>query len=170
MRFRTFAGLGLSCLLALAVTSTSQADDQTDKKAAEKQAAEKKAIEDETKTLQGAWKIVSMSIHGRELEEDSFKSWRRTVDGTHITWKNEDGTFLETSIKIDPSKSPKQIDSTMQSGDEKDKVVLGIYEIKGDEFRMCFADPDMPRPTEFASRTGMTGVSMYTAQRVKEKR
>jgi uncharacterized protein (TIGR03067 family) len=179
MRYHTLAARGGCCLFALAVAvavaMVARADEPADKAAAEKQtaekkaAAEKKAVEDELKALQGTWKIVSISIHGQELAEDSFKSWRRIVDGTHITWKNDDGTFMETSIKVDPTKTPKQIDSTALTGDIKDKTMLAIYELKGDEFRMCFADPDMPRPTEFASRPGMNGVSMYTAKRVKEK-
>ncbi len=156
------------CLIMAAVVFARGAagDEPKDKDA---KAAAEKALQEELKSLAGTWKITSMIADGRELEEDSYKTWRRIVDGTNITWKNADGTFLETSIKIDPSKKPKQIDSTIESGDDKGKVMLAIYEVKGDEFRMCFAPPDMPRPTEFASRAGMNGVWLYTAKRVKEK-
>ena len=79
MKFRTFAGFGLCCFLAIAAAAMiARADEQADKaaaekKAAEKAAAEKKAVDEELKTLQGTWKIDSISFHGRELEEDAIR-------------------------------------------------------------------------------------------------
>ena len=37
---------------------------------------------------------------------------------------------------------------------EKDKPVLGIYEIKGDKRRSCFALPSQPRPDDFRKESG----------------
>lgn len=60
-------------------------------------------------------------------------------------------TVISGEFKIDESKSPKAIDLTgFQSGDgEKMEDNLGIYEINGDEMKICTGGPGQPRPSEF---------------------
>ena len=36
----------------------------------------------------------------------------------------------------------------------KKEVMLGIYELDGDHYKVCFAPTGKPRPSEFASRPG----------------
>jgi uncharacterized protein (TIGR03067 family) len=51
---------------------------------------------------------------------------------------------------MDATKKPKQMDSTSE-----DKIVmLGIYEIDEDSYKVCFAPAGAPRPNEFASSQG----------------
>jgi hypothetical protein len=53
------------------------------------------------------------------------------------------------------------------SGPNKDKTCLGIYELKGDKFRVAFAPPGKARPTKFATAPN-SGQWMHVWKRVKE--
>ncbi len=55
---------------------------------------------------------------------------------------------------IDGTKAPKTIDITDSSGANQGKTCLGIYELKGEAFRVVFAPPGAPRPTKFATAPG----------------
>jgi len=56
---------------------------------------------------------------------------------------------------LDTSKSPRQIDIDPKTGPNIGKTNLGIYEVDGDQCRICFANsPSDERPTGFASREG----------------
>jgi uncharacterized protein (TIGR03067 family) len=65
-------------------------------------------------------------------------------------------TVLQWKVKtLDPTKTPKEIDIEVASGKYKGVVYLGIYELKGDTLRICFAMPDRPvRPTDFSAGKG----------------
>jgi uncharacterized protein (TIGR03067 family) len=122
--------------------------------------------ERDTAAMQGTWAIESFTFDGNLMAPEQFKNWRRIVQNNHVTWKNGDETLLELEIKIYPAAQPKTLDSTFAAGDSKGQTLLAIYELKGDELRVCFANPGKPRPTEFTSTSG-SGQSLYVAKRVK---
>ena len=64
------------------------------------------------------------------------------------------GTSQKGVVKIDPKKKPKWMDSTATTGSDKEKVSLGIYEIAGDDYKVCFAPPGKARPKAFSSAPG----------------
>lgn len=120
----------------------------------------------ELELLQGTWKLEAVELDGRKLDIAAFKDIVRIVDGYEITWKNKEEVIARTTITFDPTKSPKTMESTFTEGDNQGKTMLAIYEIKGDEFRICAAEFDRVRPTEFASPPG-SGVLIFKAKRVK---
>ncbi|MBX3413388.1 MAG: TIGR03067 domain-containing protein [Pirellulales bacterium] len=124
-----------------------------------------KELAAELELLQGTWKIESVEVDGRQLDVAAFKDITRVVEGHDITWKNKDQVIARTRITFDPTRQPKTMDSTFTEGDNADKTMLGIYEIDGDEFRICSAPFDRLRPTEFASPPG-SGVLIFKAKRV----
>ena len=121
----------------------------------------------EIAAMQGTWTIESFTLNGQSVPAGQLQNWRRIVTGGHVTWKNGDELLVEMDITFDPQQKPMTLDSTIATGDAKGKVVLAIYELDGDTLRVCFADPDKPRPTEFSSAPG-SGPSLYVAKRVKE--
>ena len=124
-----------------------------------------KEIADELALLQGTWQIESVEVDGRKLDPTAFKDIVRIVEGNDITWKNKDQVIARTRITFDPTKQPKRMDTTFTEGDNADKTMLSIYEINGDEFKICSAQFDRLRPTEFVSPPG-SGVLMFKAKRV----
>ena len=125
-----------------------------------------KSAKEALKKLEGTWSMVSGEEEGKEIQEETIKSARLVIKGTRHTVKVGDDTFVGTHA-VDPSKKPKAIHSKDTSGRFKDKTILGIYEIEGDELKVCFAPPDKERPTEFTTKSG-TGTILHVWKRQKE--
>ncbi len=60
----------------------------------------------------------------------------------------------EGIIKFDPTQTTKTVDCLLLSGTGKGKTGLGIYELNGDDLRICWAITGLKegRPTEFSDR------------------
>ena len=56
--------------------------------------------------------------------------------------------------KLNPDKSPKEVDKAYTEGPNAGKTFVGIYKIDGDTITACFADNDKDRPKEFESKAG----------------
>lgn len=74
---------------------------------------------------------------------------------------------LQGKFTVDPSKSPKTIDVTITEGDNKDKTMKGIYEIDGDNYKVCYAPFGKDRPKEFSSK-GEEGLVLSVWKRDKK--
>ena len=72
----------------------------------------------------------------------------------------------EGKCKIDPTKTPKTIDVTGVKGPNQGKTFLAIYELKGDDLRVCYDLSGKQRPTEFKSAEG-TQLFLVTYKRQK---
>ena len=77
-----------------------------------------------------------------------------------------DKTVASGTFKIDPTKTPKEIDVMDESGVKNDKTKLGIYALDGDTYKYCLAPAGKPRPTEFTSKAG-SGHSLGVSKREK---
>ncbi|HYT95662.1 MAG TPA: TIGR03067 domain-containing protein [Gemmataceae bacterium] len=104
--------------------------------------------------LDGTWIPTSLEVDGKKAPAEALKNLKLVIKGTKFTL-HIDGKTLNGSYKADPSKTPKTIDATFEDPAGKTAaVVLAIYELKGDTFRVCGAAPDKARPKEFASKPG----------------
>jgi uncharacterized protein (TIGR03067 family) len=135
--------------------------------AGEKKEDKEAAVKKEWKRLNGTWEWVS-SVTGKEVpipkggETVTIKDGKYTVrDGGKVA---EQGT-----AKIDPTTRPKSVDLTWSTGPNKGKTVLGVYEVEGDEYRVCFAAPRKPRPTKVSELRPGSGHRIYTFKRAKAR-
>ena len=117
--------------------------------------------------LEGEWSMVSGERDGQALPEDAVKTFKRVVKGDETTVSNGDQVFMKAKFKIDSSKKPKTIDYTLLEGPNKDKKVLGIFEIDGDTAKFCFSGPDKERPTDFTAAAG-SGRTLSTWKKNKK--
>ncbi len=117
-------------------------------------------------TMQGTWKLVSGEADGKVLTEKQLKDGKLVIKGDHYTVTLEGKTNTGVQ-KLDPKAKPKTIDIKDDSGPNKDKTGLGIYEIKGDELHVAFAHAGKARPSKFAT-TADSGTWMHVWKRVKE--
>src|SRR5207249_874334 len=83
------------------------------------------AVKKELANFQGDWKLVSAERDGKP--DESFKGYHSIIKGNQLTGKQGDMTMTST-IKIDPTRTPKTIDVTLVDGPDKGKTRLGIYE------------------------------------------
>src|SRR4051794_33643598 len=100
--------------------------------------------------LQGVWVATSMEINGKPAPADEVKRTRFTFQGGRwlIRHPKDRGKEEEGTYKADRAKSPKQLDLTWRN-----KTLAGIYEVKGDELKICYESGGNPknRPAKFAT-------------------
>ena len=125
----------IGCALAVATFGAARADDEAAKK--------------ELKALQGTWKVVAAEQDGDPL--DRIVGGTLTIKDNNFTIKTAGGTELKGDLILNPAKTPKHIDFAHQDGLLKDKTWQGIYELKNDALKLCYAeaDSDKERPAEF---------------------
>ena len=128
-------------------------------------AAEGGASADEIKKLQGQWQIAAMEREGSEIPHEDIKDVVVDVQGTTYKLLNVDNEHGGT-FSVDDSKEPKQMDIKQQSGPGGERVLKAIYELKGDTFRVCYAQEGGDRPTTFSGGADSKQV-IITYQRKK---
>lgn len=119
----------------------------------------------ELEKFAGEWVAEAVEREGRQLSEGEVKKVRLTVKGEKYTFRMGD-QVIEGTHKLDPSKTPKQIDAVRTKGPDAGKTLRGIYELDDTTYRVCFAAPDKDRPTKFSSKEG-GGVRVLTFKRAK---
>ena len=97
--------------------------------------------------IQGTWKVVSAEDSGRKAPDEAVKNMKWVITKDTITYKFGDKT-TKWSYKLDATKKPKWIDLT-----EGDRTMLGIYELDGDNLKICFPEGRKgERSTAFESK------------------
>jgi len=132
------------------------------------------AVKREWKKLGGTWTVTKMEVTGKDgnmlslLEKDkpaakiTVKDGKITSDAKDVP---DDEKFDSSTIKLDPSHKPKTITiPNFKGGDPRKGVTLiGIYELKGDEPRVCaqgvetarLKEREKERPKAFDSKQGV---------------
>jgi uncharacterized protein (TIGR03067 family) len=127
----------------------------------------------EVKKLQGEWRVVEVEFRGQTLKKDDAEAMQFAVKDNGLTFSNTEkpGRERKKTFKLDPSKTPKELDLTSLDGQEKDTTAACIYKLDGDRLTICmpyFAKDRSVRPKEF--KVDASGnVMLLTLERVKGK-
>jgi uncharacterized protein (TIGR03067 family) len=111
--------------------------------------------------LHGTWTTAALTYNGKDFLADGKKGFQFVIKGDQAVIEGNDEVkkeYARIKLKLDPSTTPKLVDITVAAGVQKDAVIEGIYELKGDEFRICARVLGKDRPTEFASPAGSSVV------------
>ena len=123
----------------------------------------------ELEKLKGVWTTKSIEYNGKQHEKLAkqlrfvFKGNAATVEGSDEVRKE----YAKFTFKLDPGATPKLFDLTVAAGVQKDAVMEGIYELKGDQLRICLKVLGQDRPTEFASPEGAS-IALLVLKREKQ--
>lgn len=73
-----------------------------------------------------------------------------------------------TEFKIDPTKSPKQINFTPTDKDNAGKglTYFGLYEIKAGQLKICYRGPESTRPKSFDDKADGTNLTTFITLKV----
>jgi uncharacterized protein (TIGR03067 family) len=129
--------------------------------------AANEATRGDRQRYQGDWQLTSARRDGKDMPAENVKAFRCKFhdDRFSIT---RDGKVVESgTLRLDPSKTPKALEVTLDGGDGQ--LVLGIYELEGDTYRMCYGGPGKDRPTTFDAAAG-SGHSFSCWKRVAKER
>jgi uncharacterized protein (TIGR03067 family) len=155
MSARVAALLAFGVLLALRASPAGADDPKAQaprKEPARSEKPKKDAVQQEYEAFKGTWKFASFEMEGQDVLAQSLKA-RLVLDGDRFTLKQGDMVYGGT-FKVDVTSTPKRIDATFTKGPDKGKTMLGIYELKGDTYKVCFDVNGKNRPSEFASTPG----------------
>lgn len=120
------------------------------------------AEEESEKDLQkmaGDWTPVLMQLNGKKQPEELLKSIKLSIKGDKyntVVGKEKD----EGTLKLDAAKEPREMDIVPGVGPNKGKLLPCIYEIKGDELRVCYGLNGTARPADFKADEDAKGVVM----------
>ena len=130
---------------------------------------------EEAKKLHGEWQAVEVQVKGKTAAKGDaeLKDIRLIIDGDGITLPSPvgDGKDRKKTFKLNPAKSPKEIDITSLDGQEKDQTAACIYKLEKDRLTICipyFTQDPTVRPKEFKSGAE-DGMMLITLERVKAK-
>jgi uncharacterized protein (TIGR03067 family) len=115
----------------------------------------------DSKNLQGTWSITSLEVDGRKTP---FAGGKIVIDGSRFTTVGMGDGFAGT-VAFDESKTPRQFDLTFTQGTHKGKKSLGIYQLAGDDWKICMGlAGNNKRPKEFSTTPG-DGFALETLTR-----
>jgi uncharacterized protein (TIGR03067 family) len=116
--------------------------------------------------IQGKWVIVSFTVNGQPMAEDTYKDLRLEIKGDKYLI-TQGGETASRTFKLDPTRKPKAMDVTYDDGPNKGKTNHAIYALEGDILTICrHQQPAMERPKEFTAEAG-SGRALIMWKRVK---
>jgi uncharacterized protein (TIGR03067 family) len=119
----------------------------------------------EMKLLQGTWRIIYHETAGVEDSQEII--WELEVKGDSFTL-TADSTTTRGTIKLDPSKKPKQLEYTLDYYDES-LTFIGVYDFFGDTYKTCDVEKDKAsRPSEFKTKEKTGQVAIWKKVKVKD--
>ncbi len=125
-------------------------------------------VDKEYARFEGTWQVVSLDVEGMKVPAEAIKEARLTIKGKEFTMKDAVATYKGTFV-IDPGKKEKTIDMTFTDGPEKGNTSYGIYELDGDDLKICLTLTGKERPTEFAAKP-KSGHGFEVLKREKAKK
>ena len=120
----------------------------------------------ELKQLEGTWDVIALEVDGKVQPKE--KAPKQIV----VKDNKLNGLGPEMTITLDPTKKPKWIELAFKKNN-KLYPIRAIYEIKGDELKLCM--PLAPKGKVFENKrpenfdTKASPVALFNAKRITKK-
>ncbi len=118
------------------------------------------------KELQGTWKVTEFHTARGSSAVQEGRIIPYTFEGNKLITVGPANVRVEIEYRLDPTKSPKQIDQRFTGGTIGPWIAKGIFKLEGDTLTICYGGPDVARPTEFTVRPG-DGRTMVVHKRLQ---
>jgi uncharacterized protein (TIGR03067 family) len=114
------------------------------------------------KALVGVWVPVSCMVNGKEeFGENEKKEFRLSIEnGMHKLYKLTDPVKMEgvrihaAKMTVDEKAGTFELEVSESRLKPKVDKIHGIYEVVGNQMKVCYGPADQPRPTKFESGKG----------------
>lgn len=167
LRTRKITTALLVTVAAFAAGSTQQWAAQLKDEKRTVDAPKKDPVAVEKERLKGNWRIVSIETEGFQAPKPKEEE-KRLATFTGKKWKT--GQDWGFSYQLDPSTNPKGMDLKLE--DDAKLTIQGIYELKGDELKVCvclaewITSGKQQRPTVFSTKAG-SNTMLFVLRRQK---
>jgi uncharacterized protein (TIGR03067 family) len=119
--------------------------------------------------IQGEWSTSSVEQNGllTSADELNANALKMIFKGQTLIMREKNKAGEETPFVLDETKKPRTIDITVLPGDEK-LIMQGIYEIQGNQLKLCLSKGGVARPREFKTTVG-SGLTLFVLKREQSK-
>src|SRR5438067_9143349 len=105
---------------------------------------------DDAAKIQGVWLITHLETNGNKIAVPGELKWKVGPDKFETIGKDDAAAY-----KLGADKNLGTFDITNLKGPAQGKTMKGVYELKGDELKVCMPrTPESERPREFTSKDG----------------
>ena len=111
-------------------------------------------------TLDGTWSVISMADRGEALPKGTTQGVRFVFSGDQLKLRVVDKVIAETEFTTDTTEQPPTIRMTYGT-----KPTLGIYQLDGDDLKICLSGSIDERPTKFISEADSTNRMLIVLKR-----
>jgi uncharacterized protein (TIGR03067 family) len=109
--------------------------------------------------LQGYWKPLQIEFEGKSqvTNADELKKLTAVFDQSeyHLYFKDAGKDPIKLAVMnvtLDPSTNPKTILFEFARGELKGQKRHGIYELAGNQLKLCYGPVEKPKPATFAAQ------------------
>jgi uncharacterized protein (TIGR03067 family) len=113
--------------------------------------------------LQGTWTVAELEVDGQPA--GAAGDAHIVIEGSRFTTTGM-GAEYGGAFELDSSATPARIDMKFDTGPEKGNINFGIYQLRGDSWKLCLATRGTDRPAAFASAPG-SGIALEKLVRGK---
>ncbi len=110
--------------------------------------------------LQGYWNMISVEVEGQEFPPGNSAI---EVQGNRFVSLGMGGQF-EGAVELNEAATPKTFDLHFDQGPHAGSTALGIYELNGDDWKLCMGLTGKSRPARFVTAKG-SGHALETLRR-----
>jgi uncharacterized protein (TIGR03067 family) len=105
------------------------------------------------RSMEGAWTFRSLEVDGQNMPASVIGDSKILIDADRFRSEMGDATF-EGVFTIDVEATPPRIDIDFVEGPEAGNRSEGIFELNGDELRICLGLVGSSRPDRFLTKKG----------------
>jgi uncharacterized protein (TIGR03067 family) len=127
----------------------------------------REAAKKDLEKLQGVWIMTAMETEGHVLTQEDFEGRNSLYEGDALSLRAGETVRRRGIVTLDPTRTPKAMNTWDADGPYADQTVPGIYELDGDNLKVCFARPGEPRPSKFSSNKEGGGFLVAVYKRKK---
>lgn len=126
----------------------------------------------ELQKFQGSWVMVAAEMDGKKVHDKHVKQSRISYVGNKVeltTPHQHKEKIVATIIKLDVTKTPREMSWVRNAGPNQGKTMIAIYQFEGpDQYKFSFDPAVKETPKKFGTKAG-SGHIWHTWKRVQQK-